>query len=212
MNMEKFDNDLEIVFKKLIDRYGVMVERELKKLLIKLSELYRQKLVKINHSIMEIICAAYLVLRGYSVDVERTLSDLLVCDVYGVKGEGVVIVEVETGFTPPDHALDPLMYLQARIVSKVARYSIFANKFCLATPRHNILEIPAELLKPPRFREEQELNKLKILCDKYYSNPPITYDELKRCRLHSVFILNIDDFEVNELSPDQYFQKFLSIT
>ncbi|MEM3808125.1 MAG: hypothetical protein QW413_06000 [Nitrososphaerota archaeon] len=210
--MEKFDNDLEIVFKKLIDRYGVMVERELKKLLIKLSELYRQKLVKINHSIMEIICAAYLVLRGYSVDVERMLSDLLVCDVYGVKGEGVVIVEVETGFTPPDHALDPLMYLQARIVSKVARYSIFANKFCLATPRHNILEIPAELLKPPRFREEQELNKLKILCDKYYSNPPITYDELKRCRLHSVFILNIDDFEVNELSPDQYFQKFLSIT
>ncbi|MEM3905836.1 MAG: hypothetical protein QXZ17_03055 [Nitrososphaerota archaeon] len=212
MNMEKFDNDLEIVFKKLIDRYGVMVERELKKLLIKLSELYRQKLVKINHSIMEMICAAYLVLRGYSVDVERMLSDLLVCDVYGVKGEGVVIVEVETGFTPPDHALDPLMYLQARIVSKVARYSIFANKFCLATPRHNILEIPAELLKPPRFREEQELNKLKILCDKYYSNPPITYDELKRCRLHSVFILNIDDFEVNELSPDQYFQKFLSIT
>ncbi|MEM2004013.1 MAG: hypothetical protein QXI27_05085 [Nitrososphaerota archaeon] len=210
--MEKFDNDLEIVFKKLIDRYGVMVERELKKLLIKLSELYRQKLVKINHSIMEMICAAYLVLRGYSVDVERMLSDLLVCDVYGVKGEGVVIVEVETGFTPPDHALDPLMYLQARIVSKVARYSIFANKFCLATPRHNILEIPAELLKPPRFREEQELNKLKILCDKYYSNPPITYDELKRCRLHSVFILNIDDFEVNELSPDQYFQKFLSIT
>ncbi|MEM3395287.1 MAG: hypothetical protein QXT12_04675 [Nitrososphaerota archaeon] len=203
---------MEIVFKKLIDRYGVMVERELKKLLIKLSELYRQKLVKINHSIMEMICAAYLVLRGYSVDVERTLSDLLVCDVYGVKGEGVVIVEVETGFTPPDHALDPLMYLQARIVSKVARYSIFANKFCLATPRHNILEIPAELLKPPRFREEQELNKLKILCDKYYSNPPITYDELKRCRLHSVFILNIDDFEVNELSPDQYFQKFLSIT
>ncbi|MEM2041426.1 MAG: hypothetical protein QXI52_05925 [Nitrososphaerota archaeon] len=212
MNMEKFDNDLEIVFKKLIDRYGVMVERELKKLLIKLSELYRQKLVKINHSIMEMICAAYLVLRGYSVDVERMLSDLLVCDVYGVKGEGVVIVEVETGFTPPDHALDPLMYLQARIVSKVARYSLFANKFCLATPRHNILEIPAELLKPPRFREEQELNKLKILCDKYYSNPPITYDELKRCRLHSVFILNIDDFEVNELSPDQYFQKFLSIT
>ncbi|MEM3492370.1 MAG: hypothetical protein QXV24_04420 [Nitrososphaerota archaeon] len=210
--MEKFDNDLEIVFKKLIDRYGVMVERELKKLLIKLSELYRQKLVKINHSIMEMICAAYLVLRGYSVDVERMLSDLLVCDVYGVKGEGVVIVEVETGFTPPDHALDPLMYLQARIVSKVARYSIFANKFCLATPRHNILEIPAELLKPPRFREEQELNKLKIICDKYYSNPPITYDELKRCRLHSVFILNIDDFEVNELSPDQYFQKFLSIT
>ncbi len=209
---EKFDNDIEVAFNMLIDKYGEKIKGELNKILLKLSELHKQRLVKINHSVMEILCASYLALRGYSVDVERMLSDLLVCDVYGVKGEGVVIVEVETGFTPPDHALDPLMYLQARIVSKVARYSLFANKFCLATPRHNILEIPAELLKPPRFREEQELNKLKILCDKYYSNPPITYDELKRCRLHSVFILNIDDFEVNELSPDQYFQKFLSIT
>lgn len=208
--MEKFDNDLVIVFNMLVERYGINIEVELRKLMIKLSEMYRQKLVKINHSVMEMICAAYLISRGYSVDVERSLTDVLVCDVYGVKGDGAVIVEVETGFTPPDHALDPLTYLQARIVSKVARYSMFADKFCLATPRHNILEIPSVLLKPPRFREEQELKKLKILCDKYYSKPPITYDELKACRLQSVLILNVDDYEVSELSPEQYFQKFLS--
>lgn len=210
--MEKFDNNMKIAVEILIDKYGENIKEELSKILLKLSELYRQNLVKINHSIMEVLCAGYLALRGYEVDVERKLTDILVCDVFGIKGGGIVIVEVETGFTPPDHALDPLMYLQARIVSKVARYSLFADKFSLATPRHNILEIPMEILKPPRFREENELKKLKILCDKYYSNPPLTIDELKKCRLHSVLILNIDEFEVNELSPEQYIQKFLSTT
>lgn len=207
--MEKFDNDIELAYNMLINKYGVPIENELRKLMGKLSDLYRQRLVKINHSVMEMLCAAHLVLRGYSVDVERPLTDSLICDVYGVKGDGVVIIEVETGFTPPEHALDPLTYLQARIISKVARYSKFADKFSLATPRHNILEIPIEFLSPPRFRDEQGVARLKNLCDKYYSNPPITYEELKTCRLHSILILNIDEYEVKELSPDQYFQKLL---
>jgi hypothetical protein len=207
--MEKFDNDMELAVQMLISKHGTSIEKELKKLMDKLSELYKQRLVKINHSIMELLCAAHLVLGGYSVDVERPLTDPLICDVYGVKGDGVVIVEVETGFTPPEHALDPLTYLQARIVSKVARYSRFADKFCLATPRHNILEIPIELLSPPRFRDDQGIRRLKNLCDKYYTSPPITLEELQTCRLHSIFILNVDECEVWEISPDQYFQKFI---
>lgn len=206
--MEKFDNDLEIAVKRLINKYGETIEKELNKIIQKLSDLYKQRLVKINHSIMEVLCATYLVLRGYSVDVERKLTDTLVCDVFGKKGDGIIIVEVETGFTPPEHALDPLTYLQARIVSKIARYSRFADKFCLATPRHNILEVPQEFLKPPRFREDREVKRLKELCDKYYSNPPITIEELQNSRLQSIFLLNIDDYEVVELSPDQYFQIF----
>ena len=162
--MEKFDDDVELVVQMLINKHGASIEKELKKLMDKLSDLHEQRLVKINHSIMELLCASYLVLRGYSVDVERSLTDVLVCDVYGVKGDGVVIVEVETGFTPPEHALDPLTYLQARIVSKVARYSRFADKFCLATPRHNILEIPPEFLSPPRFRDDPGIRRLKNLC------------------------------------------------
>ena len=79
----------------------------------RLVELYKRNLVKINHSTMELVCAKHLIRYGYSVDVEKQLTDILVCDVYAEKGEGVAIVEIETGFIPPEHALDPLGFLGA---------------------------------------------------------------------------------------------------
>ena len=45
---------------------------------------------------------------------------------FGKKGDGTAIIEIETGFTPPEHALDTVDYYAARIVSKIARYS----KYC----------------------------------------------------------------------------------
>ncbi|MCF3653937.1 MAG: hypothetical protein L2C94_007280 [Aigarchaeota archaeon] len=59
-----------------------------------------------------------------------------------------LIIEVETGFTSPENALDPQAYLTARAISKIARYSPHADRFSLATPAHNILQIPRTLLKP----------------------------------------------------------------
>jgi hypothetical protein len=32
----------------------------------------------------------------------------LVCDLFAKKGDGDTIIEIETGFTPPDHALDTI--------------------------------------------------------------------------------------------------------
>ena len=93
----------------------------------RLIELYMRNLVKINHSAMELVCAKHLIRYGYKVDVEKQLTDILICDVYAEKGEGAAIVEIETGFIPPEHALDPLSYYIARIASKIARYSKHAN-------------------------------------------------------------------------------------
>lgn len=93
----------------------------------RLIELYKRNIVKINHSVMELVCARHLIRYGYSVDVEKRLTDILVCDVYATKGDGEAVVEIETGFVPPEHALDPLSYYTARITSKIARYSKFAN-------------------------------------------------------------------------------------
>ncbi|HKX80702.1 MAG TPA: hypothetical protein VJL54_00450, partial [Nitrososphaera sp.] len=92
----------------------------------RLIELYKRNLVKINHSVMELVCAKHLIRYGYSVDVEKQLTDILVCDVHAQKGDGIAIVEIETGFIPPEHALDPLGYYAARIASKIARYSKYA--------------------------------------------------------------------------------------
>ena len=51
----------------------------------RLIELYQKNLVKINHSVLELICAANLVSKGFAVDVEKPLTDSLVCDLYGKK-------------------------------------------------------------------------------------------------------------------------------
>jgi hypothetical protein len=172
----------------------------------RLIDLYRRNLVKINHSAMELVCAKHLVRYGYTVDVEKQLTDILICDVYAEKGDGAAIVEIETGFIPPEHALDPLSYYSARIASKIARYSKYANQFVLATPPVSILPIPSLFRRPPRDRRPNEIKKVKALCDKYYKNPPVTEDEILNGRLHIIYIINIDAGKVVEMDIDSYFE------
>lgn len=173
----------------------------------RLIELYMRNLVKINHSAMELVCAKHLIRYGYKVDVEKQLTDILICDVYAEKGDGVAIVEIETGFIPPEHALDPLSYYAARIASKIARYSKYANQFVLATPPVSVLPIPALFRRPPRDRRPSEIKKVKVLCDKYYKNPPVTEDEILNGRLHITYIINIDAGKVVEMDIDSYFEQ-----
>ena len=173
----------------------------------RLRDLYRRNLVKINHSAMELVCAKHLVRYGYYVDVEKQLTDILICDVYAEKGDGAAIVEIETGFIPPEHALDPLSYYSARIASKVARYSKHANQFVLATPPVSVLPIPELFRRPPRDRRPTEIKEVKALCDKYYRNPPVTEDEILNGRLHIVYLINIDACKVVEMDVESYFEQ-----
>lgn len=172
----------------------------------RLIDLYSRNLVKINHSAMELVCAKHLIRYGYHVDVEKQLTDILICDVYAEKGDGAAIVEIETGFIPPEHALDPLSYYAARIASKIARYSKYANKFVLATPPVSILPIPQLFVRPPKDRRPGEIKDVKALCDKYYKNPPVTDDEILNGRLHIIYIINIDASKVVEMDVDSYFE------
>ena len=57
----------------------------------RLIELYMRNLVKINHSAMELVCAKHLIRYGCKVDVEKQLTDILICDVYAEKGDGAAI-------------------------------------------------------------------------------------------------------------------------
>jgi hypothetical protein len=162
--------------------------------------------VKINHSVMELICAKYLVNDGFDVSIEHSLNGLST-DVYAQKGYGSLIVEVETGFVPPDHALDPMDYLRGRVASKIIRYSSYANKFVLASPSHYIMQIPQSLTKPPRFRTSEDVESLKSLCDMYYSNPPVTKEEIRNARLHSIYVINVDEAEIREWEVNEYMGK-----
>jgi hypothetical protein len=204
MDLDKFRNDVYEVTEKLA--YSLN-ENDLPKLNYvrqKLIELYEQNLVKINHSVLELICAANLIKHGYSVEVEKPISDILVCDIFATKGDGTSIIEIETGFTPPEHALDTVDYYTARIISKIARYSKFCSKFSLATPVIGILPIPKLFLNPPNAREKNDISKIKSFCDKYYKKPPIEFDDILNAHLHSVFLINIDKGFAKELDPTAY--------
>jgi hypothetical protein len=172
----------------------------------RLIELYKKNIVKINHSAMELVCAKHLIHYGYNVDVEKQLTDILVCDLHATKGDGEAIVEIETGFIPPEHALDPLSYYSARIASKISRYSKFANLFVLATPPVSILPIPSIFGRPPRDRKYSELEQVKLLCNKYYRNPPVSLNEILNGRLHIIYIINIDEGKVIEMDVESYLQ------
>ncbi|HDJ05049.1 MAG TPA: hypothetical protein ENF85_03530, partial [Candidatus Bathyarchaeota archaeon] len=110
--MGKFEEDLDILLEKLGRDSEGSVKARLRVLRNRLVYLHRRNLVKINHSVMELVCAKYLLAAGYDVTLEKNL-DGLSCDIYAVKGLGTLIVEVETGFVPPEHALDPLTYCRA---------------------------------------------------------------------------------------------------
>jgi hypothetical protein len=202
----KFIEDIDTVVKKIEDELS---QEEYSKILVlreSLISMYRQRKVKINHSVMELICAKHLVQTGFDVDLEYELNSLST-DIYAKKGYGSLIVEVETGFVPPAHALDPLNYLRGRITSKICRYSAYANKFILATTPYYIMQLPPSLVKPPRFRSEEEVIHLKKLCDQYYKNPPVSLEEIRNARLHSILVVNVDNTSIREWEVNEYMGK-----
>lgn len=201
---DKFGIDLGTLLSRLVPDRSDPVFRKLDAISAKLVEMHKQNLVKINHSAMEVICAKHLVLKGYEVDVEHSVDGTLVCDLFGLKGEGRAVVEVETGFVPPEHALDPTGYYSARVASKIARYSAFADKFSLGSPLYQVLPIPALFLKPPRLRNPREIEEAKKLCDRYYRNPPIALEEIAVARVHSFFLIDVDSGYVREFDPETY--------
>ncbi len=211
MDLERFTADVTSLSGKMSAGEPEDVVQRMDFVKNRLIELYSRNLVKINHSAMELVCANHLIHYGYQVDVERQLTDILICDVYAEKGDGAAIVEIETGFIPPEHALDPLSYYAARIASKIARYSKYANKFVLATPPVSILPIPQLFFRPPKDRGPSEIKEVKALCDKYYRNPPVTDDEIINGRLHIIYIINIDAGKVVEMDIDSYFEHVCSM-
>ena len=177
---------------------------ELKDWLLKLQ---KENVVKINHSVMELVCAKYLILKGYDVQLEYVLNDLLTCDLFSTKGYGNLIVEIETGFIPPENALNPIAYTSARLASKIIRYSSFAGKFAVGVPTHYVLPFPKALAKPPRNRTQEDVEFIKRLCDIYYRNPPVSEDEIRNARIHEVYIIDVDRGKIQAIDPGSYMKR-----
>jgi len=204
--MDKFIEDVERMAEALLRKYGESSLRTIDHLRRRLIELHELNKVKINHSIMELVLGAYLSDKGYRVEVEYPLNGDLVADLAAWKSGKLMIIEVETGFTSPENALDPQSYLTARIVSKMARYGSYAERFSLATPLHNILQIPRILLDS-RSRSDEALLTLKKLCDRYYSTPAIDLEKLSKIKLYRIYLINVDTQAVKPLRPKTYLER-----
>jgi hypothetical protein len=209
--VERFNEDLSTLIERIGSSEPQFVLDKLEKVRLSLVELKQRNIVKINHSAMELLLAYSLIREGYEVVVEKPLGDNLICDLYGTKGEGSLIVEVETGYTPPNHALDPLTYNRSRTASKISRYSSFANRFALGTPPINILPVDPIFLKPSELRTPAEMYHIKKLCDNYYSQPRVSFDEIQNAHLHSVYLIDVDNARVEQVDPEAYVD-FLSRT
>lgn len=208
-NRERFEQDLSTLLSRLTIDVNEEAENKLNMLKDWLVKLQKENIVKINHSVMELVCAKYLILKGYEVHVEYFLNELLTCDLYSTKGYGNLIVEIETGFIPPEHALDPLTYTSARLASKIIRYSNYAGKFALGVPPHYILPFPRTLAKPPRRRTRTDIEFIKKLCDMYYHNPPVTEEEICNARIQEIYIIDVDQVRVQEIDPEAYLKRAL---
>ncbi len=202
--MNDFDKDIDTLIERLRHGTAPRIEEKIIALARRLVDLREKNLLKINHSVLEMIVAKNLITRGYEVDLECTVGDGLATDVLAKKGMGTLIVEIETGYVPPAHALDPTNYIKARVASKIARYSNYASKFALGAPPHYLLPIPESLTKPPRYRTEEEIRMIKAYCDTYYSNPPVSREEILHSRIHSVHVIDVENMIVHETDPSDY--------
>ncbi len=203
----RFEQDLTDLQSRLI--IGMAEEKavRLNKLKDDLVQLQKENVVKINHSVMELVCAKYLVLKGYEVQVEHPLDELLTCDLYAVKGLGNLVVEIETGYIPPEHAMDPLTYTYARLASKIIRYSGFAGKFAIGIPPHYVLPLPRALALPPKRRTVADVEEIKALCDWYYQKPPVTEDGIRNARIQEIYVIDVDHLEVQAMDPGTYMKR-----
>ncbi len=206
----RFDEDLTVLATRLTKDMEEQAQHKLNKLKNDLLKLHRENVVKINHSVMELVCAKYLILKGYDVQVEYMLDEILTCDLYSTKGYGNLIVEIETGYIPPEHAMYPITYTAARLASKIVRYSSFAGKFAIGVPPHYVLPLPSSLAAPPKRRSAEDIQNIKSLCDRYYEKPPVTEEGIRNARIQEIYIIDVDRLRVQEMDPETYMKRALS--
>ena len=48
--------------------------------------------------------------------------------------------------------------------------------------------------------------RLKNLCDRFYKNPKITFDNIQNEHIHSIYLINTDKGFSKELDPEAYLQ------
>jgi hypothetical protein len=182
---------------------------------------------------MQVICAKHLIEQDYSVKIEHPLlGGQLMADLFAVRKKELdieydiesvliserlglsedmesLVVEIETGYVPPKAALYPVKYRETRMAAKIARYCRYSHRFGMATPNYHVLQIPRILMLPSEQRDQKRLERLKEQCDAFYLNPPILLDSLTMSEVDGIYIINVDQVTLTEISPEKYLDAIL---
>ncbi|MFP3190601.1 MAG: hypothetical protein RXR31_04600 [Thermoproteota archaeon] len=209
--MNKFLLELEELYLKNSEQLEDPYKDIFRQLIDKAIQLYLRQLVKSNHTMMELILALHFLKRKKVVDIEKELGDLIADVLVLNNGKYEELIEIETGFVPPEYSADPVSYRFAREVSKVARYCKYSDFFSLACPPFHLLQVPEIFLKAPKERDEAELKEIKKILDVYYKALPIEIDDLRNAKIDYIYIINVDNLKVKRLTLNEYFDLTLNL-
>lgn len=187
------------LLRRLAERLG-LGPGEAQPVVERLSGLYAHGVLGASHVVLEALTAFWLHRDGYTVSVEEPVEGL-VADVVARGGGETLVVEVETGYTPPRWSHAPLAYHAARLAAKAARYSRLGDRFALAIPLGYAAPIHPALLEPPWRRSVDEVAWLKRLVDMFYTRPPLDAGMLREARLDAVLLLDPDNAAAYPLPP-----------
>ncbi|MCQ5375328.1 MAG: hypothetical protein NO474_01835, partial [Methanomassiliicoccales archaeon] len=81
-SLNEFEKDLEVLFERLVANIPVNARDKLLSLVTRLIELRDRNMLKINHSVLELVVAKNLILNGYEVKLEYDIRENLACDVW----------------------------------------------------------------------------------------------------------------------------------
>jgi hypothetical protein len=187
---------LQLLNRLRVEELGNIVRRAIK--------LISEKGVSINHVLAELLIYHYLLRQGYSyVSIEESVG-MARCDVYAIKEEFNICIEIDFYSVPQDFVLNRTKYILARHIRKliqIVKSNIRAAIF--AYPYGSIPLVPLELIKPIDSRSKKKIVELVSSIRETLPLDNSDVDYLMRVEIHSIYIFDIDTGKVYELTPSE---------
>jgi len=187
---------LQLLNRLRVEELGNIVRRAIK--------LISEKGVSINHVLAELLIYHYLLGQGYSyVSIEESVG-MARCDVYAIKEEFNICIEIDFYSVPQDFVLNRTKYILARHIRKliqIVKSNIRAAIF--AYPYGSIPLVPLELIKPIDSRSKKKIVELVSSIREMLPLDNSDVDYLMRVEIHSIYIFDIDTGKVYELTPSE---------
>ncbi len=165
--------------------------------------------VSMLHADLQLILSKHLIKDGYRALVESPIKSFI-CDIVALRDSEKFNIEIETGLyniRDRDFNMEAMIReKRARTISKAARYSHLSYSFGFGVPPNYSIQMPREFSRLPEERRNDKIAELKGICDAYYRNPPISYEQIKNAVVDFIFIIDPINSTVTKKSTKDYIE------